>query len=202
MAAALTDIGRLQWTTGNDKEAWAAALRAESIARDHFRLSEAGLSEREALQFEATRNKGLDLGKGDAARAFDAVIRGRSMVLDALARRHNVTLEATTQDMAALLEVLKDNKERLARLAVQGPDDAHPENYIADLQKAQETEERAERKLAMKAPPRTEAATGLPDVQGLELIASPRRAWPAAASSPFEDLRMVSPAIRECAVVV
>ncbi|MGH9869787.1 MAG: tetratricopeptide repeat protein [Candidatus Polarisedimenticolia bacterium] len=182
LASTLLELGRLHWKTGFDQDAWAASIRAESIARRHFRLAEAGLSEREALQFESARGRGLDLavsilvsGKGGdrsagaassrSGQAFDAVIRGRSMVLDALARRHRANIYASSPETAALLEALKDNKQRLARLAMQGPDDASPETYLASFEEAQEAKERSERELALK----TASLPGRPDDQDLGL---------------------------------
>ncbi len=177
LAATLIDLGRANWTLGSDAGAWACALRAESITREHFRLSESGLSEREALHFEAVRNKGIDLalsilasGKGNSAQVFDAVIRGRSTVLDALARRHRQSAQATDPITAALLEQLKDSKEQLARLAVDGPDQQHPETYLARLKDAQERKEGAERELALKTSSGTNgtgADLGLSDVVGM-----------------------------------
>ncbi|HYV17468.1 MAG TPA: CHAT domain-containing tetratricopeptide repeat protein [Verrucomicrobiae bacterium] len=100
VAAGLADRARLQWRAGRRADAVGTALAAERMARARFLLSVRHLDDGLALRFAAARTSGLDVlltalaegpagDDGAAAReVFDAVIRSRGMVLDALEPGH------------------------------------------------------------------------------------------------------------------
>ena len=87
-------LARAQWQAGDTAAASRAALETERIMREHLASSVPGLSENDALAYEATRVSGLGLAVRLAARpsasgderqkAFDALVRSRSRVLDAM----------------------------------------------------------------------------------------------------------------------
>ncbi|HEV8198938.1 MAG TPA: CHAT domain-containing tetratricopeptide repeat protein [Candidatus Polarisedimenticolia bacterium] len=98
VAAALADRARLQWRAGRRADAIVTALAAERRARARFLLSVHDLDDGLALRFAAVRTSGLDVlltalaegsdGGATAREVFDAVIRSRGMVLDALEPGH------------------------------------------------------------------------------------------------------------------
>lgn len=101
VAVGLADRARLQWRAGRRSDAVVTALAAERMARARFLLSVRNLDDGLALRFAAARTSGLDvlltaLAEGQALDAgtaaneiFDAVIRSRGMVLDALQPGHD-----------------------------------------------------------------------------------------------------------------
>jgi CHAT domain-containing protein len=138
---------------GEPRAAFDVALRAESVARNHLRLTARGAPERQALRYAAERLSGLDLAldiaadRQDAALAvagWDALIRSRAVVLDEMATRHRL---ATSGD-AALREAYlgySTASERLVNVLLRGPGTAPVDQYrlkIAELRAAEETAER------------------------------------------------------------
>ena len=82
-------VGRMR--IGKPIDALDRALRGERIGREHSRLTLGYLAEREALDYVAKRQSGLDVALSLAAseparRAlFDELVRGRSLALDEIA---------------------------------------------------------------------------------------------------------------------
>jgi len=143
--------------TGDLPGALEAALRAESIGREHLALTVRALPERQALRYAAVRTSGLDLalsilaeGAGGApravARTWDAVIRARGAVLDEMAARHQTVAEA--QRIARIAERFASASRRLAGLTVRGQGGDSPEEYRRLLEGARREKERAEQMLA------------------------------------------------------
>ena len=139
---------------GEGASAIESALEAEAAARQHLRLTLRNLPERQSLTYAATRPKGLDLAMSlsgtDAqatARVFDAVVRGRALVLDEMAAR-NQTRSNTSGDLAPLWAALTSARQRLANLVVRGPSDQRLEQYLKLVDDARREKERAETALA------------------------------------------------------
>lgn len=136
-------------------ESLGVALQAESIGRDHLALLLRQLSERQALEYAATRPKGLDLAltiAADAAAVFDAVIRGRGLVIDEMAARQRETTDAQRPDVEPLRAALTAARQRLANLVVRGPAE-QPDRYLSLVEEARHEKERAETAFAEKSAP-------------------------------------------------
>lgn len=198
-AEALVQLARHRLAAGERQAALDAALRAERIAREHFRAVARGLSEREALRFESLRAAGLDLaftvaadGRGgprpaaEAVRIWDQTIRSRALVLDELASRHRPAAGSGDPAAASLAGELRQSQARLARILVQAHAEGSPDAARARLDAAWEETERAERALAAtSASWRRESARGeigfaevaraLPEGAGLLAYARYRR---------------------------
>lgn len=167
---------------GRDREAFEIALRAESIARNHLRLTARGAPERQALRYSAERLSGLDLALTIAANvrdpslsqsSWDALIRSRAVVLDEMATRHRLADEGDVS-LREAFAAYRTSAERLVNLLLRGPGAASAGQYqqkVAELRAAEEAEERrvaaasesmrsvvAERELGYR-----EIAAGLPD---------------------------------------
>lgn len=143
---------------GETASAVESALEAEDTARQHLRLTLRYLPERQSLRYAATRPKGLDLalslspaGAQTDTRAFDALIRSRSLVLDEMAARHRVRSDESRPDVAPLWAALESTRQRLANLVVKGPSDGRPEQYTMLVEDARREKELAERALADKS---------------------------------------------------
>jgi CHAT domain-containing protein/tetratricopeptide (TPR) repeat protein len=98
------------------------ALIAERITRDFLRLTVRGQSERQSLDLVSAHVSGLSagltvaaIGQGDAARAWDGVIRSRALVLDEMAARRR------RASGGPLAHALEEASARLAELVVGGP---------------------------------------------------------------------------------
>jgi CHAT domain-containing protein len=143
---------------GQTREAAREAMQAEEIGRAHLRLTLADLPERQALEYAAKRPRGLDLAmslvaKSDGGRAsFDAVVRGRSLILDEMASRQRLIWQRNVDGAAEpLWSELAATRQRLANLVIRGPAGQRPEQYAALVENARQEKELAERALAAKS---------------------------------------------------
>jgi CHAT domain-containing protein len=164
LATSIASFAACLWSSGDPRAALIRSLEAESLAREQFRRAAIGLSQREAMNFEAERTSGLDIGvtalsglqKGPAlaqaaAKVLDDLIRSRAMVLDEMAGRHRAQVVGSGSELARLRDAYDRASRRLARLLVNGPDDDRPEAYRADLLKTRDAFDAAERALASKS---------------------------------------------------
>jgi CHAT domain-containing protein len=170
VAGTLRGLAQLRAMTGEPDDAFALALRAEEVGRDHWQLIATTLSEREALAYARERASGLDLALTLAAQKsppkgpeekptsrkttrdmWSAVVRSRALVLDEMAARHRSVSASADPQMAHLAETLTSARERLARLAVRGPGTESPERYHKLLDETRQEKERAERALAERS---------------------------------------------------
>jgi CHAT domain-containing protein/tetratricopeptide (TPR) repeat protein len=161
--------------TGDPDGAFAIASDAEAAAREHLRLTLRYLPERESLNFQRSRTRGLDLmvslagGAPElAGPAFDAVIRSRALVLDEMMSRRRVdTLPSPA--IAELEARVEAARRSLATLVVRGTGDADPARVRAVLDAAQRESDLAEGELAASSADyraaRMRARLGLQDVQ-------------------------------------
>jgi CHAT domain-containing protein/Tfp pilus assembly protein PilF len=139
---------------GRREEALTLALEAEQTGRDHLRLMLGSLAERQALEYASTRPRGLGLALSLAldpnagASVLDAVIRGRSLVLDEMASRGRLLANEKASALAPRWAALRSARQRLANLVIQGPGQDKREQYAARLEAAQRDKEDAERALA------------------------------------------------------
>ena len=160
VAESLIHMANFRWVALRDaKGAVEFALDGEAIARRQFRRIAGGLTEEEALRFEAIRYSGFNIAltvlAGDAevgeeleARAWDQLIRSRALVLDEMAARRRFASQAVSTDLAPRLEALRSARKTLAELVLRGPDSDHPARYVESLERAKQARDRAERELA------------------------------------------------------
>jgi CHAT domain-containing protein/tetratricopeptide (TPR) repeat protein len=132
------------------QEAFERALRADEISRVHAQLTLTSLSERQALDYAATRPHGLDVALSlmstaeEKTRALDAIVLGRSLTLDEIASRHHAFADSTGGTLLPLWSAMAAARQRLANLVVKGPNDQHPEQYKALVDQARKEKEQAE----------------------------------------------------------
>jgi len=146
LAAVLAQAGQAQ-------DALALALDAEKVGRNHLSLMLASLPERQGLNYASKRPEGLSLalslapGTGGPGVVLDALIRGRSLVLDEIASRHRALADERAGSVAPLWAALTAARQRLANLTIQGPG-RQPTRYTALVEEAQRDKEKAEQALA------------------------------------------------------
>jgi CHAT domain-containing protein/tetratricopeptide (TPR) repeat protein len=158
---ALTVFAPLLAEMDQGPAAFAAALRAEAIGVEHFRLSARTLPERQGLTYATRRPSGLDvllslaaggrLAPGSASALWNAVVGARALVLDEIAARHRLAGEVSDPEIDRLASTLAAARHRLARRLVRGPGGEPPEKYRASLDNARAEREAAERALAEKS---------------------------------------------------
>ena len=126
-------------------------MEAEGIGRRHLRLTLESLSERQGLAYAAARPKGLDLALSIASEPAalppiaDAVVRGRAIVLDAVATRRRFA--GSSPELASLWRATTEATQRLADLAV-APSTADAARQTALIGAAQRDKEATEAALA------------------------------------------------------
>jgi CHAT domain-containing protein/predicted negative regulator of RcsB-dependent stress response len=188
--------------SGRSDMAFDLALVAERAARRFLQSTVRYLPEREALSYGSKRPSGLNLvlsiaggarfGAANAARALDAVVRARALVLDEVAARKVAVQEETENELASLRTSWVSSRQKLANLAVRGTKERSASAYQAALDDARREAERVERALAetsasFKAE-RDEPEIGLAQVQaalprGSALVSFVRYERAIAASS-------------------
>jgi CHAT domain-containing protein/tetratricopeptide (TPR) repeat protein len=139
------------------QEAFERALRGDEISRVHAQLTLNSLSERQALDYAATRPHGLDVALSlmstaeEKTRALDAIVLGRSLTLDEIASRHHAITDSAGGTLEPLWAAMAAARQRLANLVVKGPNDRHPEQYKALVDQARKEKEQAERALGERS---------------------------------------------------
>lgn len=103
-------------------EALDLALRAEELGREHLRHTARYLSEREALAYSATRQRGIPAAlsllfarpalSSRADQVADACIRGRALVEDELLRRLRVQVRVGAAEFDSLREAIAELRGR------------------------------------------------------------------------------------------
>jgi CHAT domain-containing protein/tetratricopeptide (TPR) repeat protein len=205
-----------QAQAGRPQAALTLALDAEEIGRRHLSLMLGSLPERQGLSYALKRPQGLTLalslttGAEGQASVLDALIRGRSLVLDEIASRHRALADERASSLAPLWIALTSARQRLANLVIQGPGRQQGQ-YTALVEEAQREKEEAERTLAeQSAAFRAERSRG--DI-GLERVRAhlprssalvsfvrydrsvfSRTAGPTASGKPTAPARSVPPA--------
>jgi CHAT domain-containing protein/Tfp pilus assembly protein PilF len=144
---------------GRRGEAFAAALEAERVAREHLQITSQALSERSAVTYAERRVSGagiaLSLLEEDPAvlpdtirRVWDAVARSRGAILEEVASRQRLVASATDPELARAAGDLKVARERLAALLARSP--ADPPSR-ARVEQAARDRDGAERALAERS---------------------------------------------------
>ena len=130
LVAPLFHLGQALARAERPREAFEVALRAEAVGREHLRLTARGAPDRQALRYAAERPPTLDLAISLAAdlddpsvtvAAWDALIRSRAVVLDEMASRHRLAVDAGTPESRRALGIYRTAAERLSNLLLRGP---------------------------------------------------------------------------------
>jgi len=140
----------------------AAVLEGERIARDHQILLARGLSERQALAYQARRESGLGLMMTLAVQPgvlsgqnletiWDSVARSRGLIFDQMARRRRATARSEEPEIRQLSEEVSEASRRLAELVVRGPGGSDSEEFARDIETARQDRQTAERALAARS---------------------------------------------------
>jgi CHAT domain-containing protein/Tfp pilus assembly protein PilF len=145
---------------GEAGPAFESALAGESRIRGHLRQIVRAVAERSALRYAAALPSGAEIAvaiaergrdAGRIVRAWDAVARSRSLVLDEIARRRRDAVEARDPALARLGADLARARGRLAHLILRGPEGSGPGRYRRLVEGAQAEKDRAERALAERS---------------------------------------------------
>lgn len=155
VADCLASLARVLADQGLATEAFEAALRGETIARERSRETIRYLGEEQSLLY-ASRARGTlgmmlamaadaaESGTPDTSRnrrAFDALIRSRAVMLDELAARHRAESSAEDPEILRLAARHRAVRERLAGLLVRAasepPDDRATAALVATRAEAE-----------------------------------------------------------------
>jgi CHAT domain-containing protein/tetratricopeptide (TPR) repeat protein len=154
---ALVGIAATQLQAGQWVAAFDTSLIAERASREHLRLTIGTLPEREALRYRAVNVSGLDAALSalvaapripdGVARAWDALVRSRTLVLDEMARRHRDVETSRDPRVVRLRRELARARERLAQMVVRDPtQDKFPR--VTRIREMRREAEALERRLA------------------------------------------------------
>lgn len=139
-------------------EALARALEAERIAREHLSTTMRVLSEEHALDYARSRAVGLDLAlemlapverSGRTAAVWDALIRGRALVLDGITSRNRRLVGGGSAAVDSLLARSLALRERLSNLVLRGPGWEDVDDYRALIGESRAEIAGIERRLAL-----------------------------------------------------
>lgn len=152
------ELATVLLSLGEHTEAVRTATDAELTGQAHLRLMLQSVSEREALNYARRRPQALDILLTEASTlpqaasvAFDALVRGRALVLDEMsARRASGQLGPTT---AVSLSKISAARQRLANLIVKGPDALSIAQYTELVDHAREAVDELESQLAVDSSP-------------------------------------------------
>jgi CHAT domain-containing protein len=160
MTWVLNDYVEDLWSNGQTTEAIKNAFRSEEIARNHLRQYFTSASGRQALSYDMTKARSLDMIlsmgaqgqneiKGVGGEVWDAFIRSRALVLDEMMMRNRSVSEAADPEVYALFHALTSARKQLSDLVVRGPGTTAPEeNYSGLITQARSEKEQAEQALA------------------------------------------------------
>ena len=202
LGATLASLAELDARTGASRQAFETAVRAEDIRLAHLRLIARALPERQALAYAASGASSLDvlmsvvsINPGDsqmATTAWNAVIRGRGLVLDEMAARHGAASAAANRAAAVAAIRLASARQRLAALVMRGIRDDAPERYQHLLEQARRDKDRAELDIATtSAPFRQDEFSGGPGLEQLSAALPPDSALVAFVT--HRDLHLDGP---------
>lgn len=162
MATSLTNLAGLYATMDNNSGALRLMLKANAVEdkliEDMFSFS----SERERFLFLDTIEGHKHLFIAFCIERIGDTIKGRKSLLEYLLSRKGLVLDSLLQDAESarlsddpelkdLLADLREKKDRLAKLALSGPDKEGVERYRAKMAKLKKESEELEKELARKS---------------------------------------------------
>jgi CHAT domain-containing protein/tetratricopeptide (TPR) repeat protein len=153
-AASAAGYARLLFLSGAaDSAAW-WALRAESTIVEHLALAVRSLPEAQALRVAAASPRALDVAlsalpsaPARSSSVWDAVVRSRSLVLDAMASRQRAVVTRSDPLLASLADSLERARARVAAMTLRGPVEGGGD-YVRSLRLARRERVRLERLVA------------------------------------------------------
>ena len=156
-AQSRADRATVDFALGAREQAFADALDAERVGRDHLRFTIRHLPERQAMAYAARRPRGLDLALSilssghaiDTSAAIDAVIQTRAVVLDELAARAR-SAAGSDPALAALHASVVAVQERFANLMLRSLQGEESVSRLV-LDEARQQKEEVERSLAERS---------------------------------------------------
>ncbi len=157
VADALIGLAEVLAASGEVPAALQLALRAETIGRDHLRLTGRSLAEQLALRYAAVRSRGLDMALSLAAgnptldgraQILDSLVRSRAVILDEMAARQRSIAATADPELARLAAELAAARTTLANRTVRGVGSMSPDTYRGLLDEARRNKEAAESALA------------------------------------------------------
>jgi CHAT domain-containing protein/tetratricopeptide (TPR) repeat protein len=160
VAEVLRTRARFNWAAGNPALAFDDALRAEAIGRDHLRLTARSQPEAVALRYARVRSSALDLAltlateqrsPTEAARAWDAVVRSRAVVLDEMAHRNRALVAGGDAEVERLASEVVAARTRLANLTIRSLGRDESVDLGPLLAEARAERQQAERALASRS---------------------------------------------------
>jgi CHAT domain-containing protein len=143
----------------NRSAALEAAFEAERVRREYRRAKTGGLTEREALlEMAHLRARAIDTlcllapslspNSAELRRVWDAVIGTRALVLDQITERNQSLSRSKDPAVARQSALVEESRERLARVALEGPGRGTLAAHRARLAQIRSAADKAERELA------------------------------------------------------
>ncbi len=159
IAAINVGLASAMFGLGRTTEGFRLALEAEHASRDHLRLTARYLSERDSLNYAATRQRGLDLALSSASGSqepvataiLDALVRSRALVLEEMSQRHATVRGLENARSKATLSSVIGARQQFANLVVRGTGSDLPRGYRELLDDGRREMEAAERELAAQS---------------------------------------------------
>jgi CHAT domain-containing protein len=132
LADVLAHLGRYQ-------EAMDMALESAAIRRENILLTVRTVDERQALQYSSLHTASMDTAlsiavqpgatAAEQARAWDALVRSRALVLDEMSARYRSIHSSADAEVAALARNVADARSQITKAVLQGPGPASPAEY-------------------------------------------------------------------------
>lgn len=170
----LARLAQAHAALGQRAEALAAALESEAVRRRVQSEIAAGLPERPALSAGiqvASLPVLTELAVSDPAtapRVWDAIIRNRALVMDAVGERARIARSSDDPALRRQAAALADARAALAKAVLRGRGTLSADGYAGDLLRLRERAEQAEFALADLSAPfrnaRLELAAGFPEM--------------------------------------
>jgi CHAT domain-containing protein/Tfp pilus assembly protein PilF len=144
---------------GRYPEALDTALEAADIRRENILLTVRTVDERQALKYADLHTASMDTAlsiaarpdasAADQAKAWDALIRSRALVLDEMSARYKSIHGAVDPQVAALAQTVAAARGQITKLVLQGPGKSSPVEYRQVLERSRAELERDEDRLAV-----------------------------------------------------
>ncbi len=144
---------------GNYREAIDTALNAADIRRQDILLTVRTVDERQALRYADLHTTSMDTAltlasrngslPDERARAWDALIQSRALVLDEMSARHRSIQQSRDPAVADVALRVAGARSQLSRLILQGPGKSTPAEYTAKADRSRAELAQAEESLAL-----------------------------------------------------
>ena len=161
------------------REALDLALDAANIRRDNILMTVRTVDERQALMYAGLHTASMDTAlsiavrpgalAADQAKAWDALIRSRALVLDEMSARYRSIHGASDPQVNLLAQTVATDRAQITGLVLQGPGQSSLAEYKQALERRRTELEQAEDRLAVVSAPfrheREQQRTGYGEVR-------------------------------------